>query len=99
MTWIAAGLLIVVVLFGLALYRQGVSHQEHVLRLDAEARAERSELLTRIQHPEVRYFPPVEMAAQEPPRDAGELAFVGQVVPDGYLVGTEAPIESANSQS
>lgn len=94
MTYLAAGLLVALVLAGLALYRQGVSHQEHVLRLDAAGRAERSELLTRIQHPEVRYFPQSEQAPPEPPRDAGELAFVGQIVPDGYYVGE--PIESAD---
>jgi hypothetical protein len=53
------------------------------------AESERASLLDRIQHPERVQVQPVEREAVEPPRDSAELAYIGQIVPDGIQVGTD----------
>jgi hypothetical protein len=52
-----------------------------------EARVERKQLLDRIQHPEIRQVEPGEPVERDEPKDAAELAQVGQIVPDGVMVG------------
>jgi hypothetical protein len=56
-------------------------------RLLAATAAERRSLLDRIQHPERAQVAPVEREPIEPPRDSAELAYVGQIVPEGVHVG------------
>lgn len=53
----------------------------------ARAGAERSGLLDRIQHPERAVVEPGPQVEREPPRDAGEFAQVGQLVPEFVSVG------------
>lgn len=53
------------------------------------AEEERRSLLDRIQHPERPQVQPVEREPVEPPRDSAELAYIGQIVPDGIQVGTD----------
>lgn len=53
------------------------------------AEAERASLLDRIQHPERVQVTPVEREPIEAPRDSAELAYIGQIVPDGIQVGTD----------
>lgn len=50
-------------------------------------RAEIAKLLDRIQFPEIRQVEPTDSEPPEIPKDAAELAFVGQEVPNGYQVG------------
>lgn len=52
------------------------------------AEGERASLLDRIQHPQRVQVAPVEREAPEPPRDGAEMAYVGQIVPDGVQVGS-----------
>jgi hypothetical protein len=59
-----------------------------ILRSSERASEERAELLDRIQHPEVRRVDPGPKVVHEPPRDMGELAMVGQIVPEHVKVGT-----------
>lgn len=52
------------------------------------AEAERASLLDRIQHPQrVQVQPAPDYEPVEPPHDHAELAYVGQIVPDGIQVG------------
>lgn len=65
-----------------ALVLQRRDHDRLVVDLGERAAVERSELATRIQHPEFPIFPrgrPVEQP--EPPKDAEALAQVGVVLP------------------
>ena len=48
---------------------------------------ERQILLDRIQHPESRQVAPGPVIEYDPPKDEAELAYVGQMVPDGISVG------------
>jgi len=50
-------------------------------------RAEIAKLLDRIQFPHEHQVEPVDPIDYEPPRDAGELAQVGQIVPNYVDVG------------
>ena len=54
-----------------------------------EHREEIANLLDRIQHPEIRQVAPFPSEPVDPPKDAGEMAFLGQEVPEGYEVGHE----------
>lgn len=95
MAYIVGVLLAIVVLLILALYRQQVSHLNHLVLMQTkeererkEARVERNALLDRIQHPTVRQ---VEARPVDPPPipvDAAELAQIGQQVPEFVHVGT-----------
>lgn len=93
MTGLAAGLLATVVLLVLALYRQQQSQNAQIALILSKAELERRHLLDRIQHPQVRQVDPQDFPPLEPPRDAGELAQVGQIVPEFVHVGNEAPNE------
>ena len=46
-------------------------------------------LLDRIQHPEIRQVQPFPSEPVDPPKDAAEMAFLGEQVPEGYEVGHE----------
>lgn len=50
---------------------------------------ERKSLLDRIQHPERIQVEPGAQVEFEPSKDEAELAYIGQVVPDGVQVGTD----------
>ena len=54
-----------------------------------EHREEVQKLLDRIQHPEVRQVQPLPSEPVDPPKDAAEMAFLGEQVPEGYEVGHE----------
>ena len=61
-------------------------------RLLEAAAKERRSLLDRIQHPEkVQVLPDPDYIPPEPPKDAAELAWIGQVVPDFVNVGQPDP--------
>ncbi|HTA98663.1 MAG TPA: hypothetical protein VK730_13605 [Solirubrobacteraceae bacterium] len=62
---------------------------EALERALAAAAEERQTLLNRIQHPERPIVPIVERESIEPPKDSAELAYVGGIVPEGVIVGTE----------
>jgi hypothetical protein len=64
------------------------SHDRQTKTEIADTRRERQKLLDRIQHPEVRQVEPGEPVEWDEPKDAAELAQVGQIVPDGVQVGT-----------
>lgn len=50
---------------------------------------ERKSLLDRIQHPERVQVEPGTQVEFEPSKDEAELAYIGQVVPDGVQVGAD----------
>lgn len=76
--------LIVVAL--LVLRERDARRLEGLLVAQAE---ERRSLSDRLQFPEQRQIAPIDSEPQEIPKDAAELAFVGQIVPTGYDVGDE----------
>ncbi len=65
--------------------------REREIRRERESwESERSILIDRIQHPEIRHTAAVEdWEHEEPPKDLGELAMVGQIVPEFVNVGGE----------
>lgn len=89
MAYLLGAALAVVVVLVVALYRQQVSHLNHLTLLWTKTEAERRALLDRIQHPGVRQIDREPVAPVEPPRDAAEFAHIGQVVPEFVHVGTE----------
>lgn len=74
-------------IFALVLFLVVVTCERRVDRISHEAAQERRKLLDRIQHPEVRQIEPGPVIDHEPPADAAELAYVGQVVPEFINVG------------
>jgi hypothetical protein len=84
MTYVAVALAAFVILLVLLRERDA----RLLERLLVATAAERSSLLDRIQHPERAQVTPVEREPIDPPRDSAELAFVGQIVPEGVQVGT-----------
>ena len=100
MIYLAAGLIVLVALLALALYRQQISHQIALTLAEREARiererllieagAERRSLLDRIQHPTYHQPAPVAYADPDPPTDALELQYVGEEVPSFVHVGEQ----------
>lgn len=87
MLFLSIGLAAIVAL--LVLLRERDARQLERL-LEATARERRS-LLDRIQHPQRVQVAPVEREPVEPPRDGAEMAYVGQIVPEGVQVGTDGP--------
>jgi hypothetical protein len=70
-----------------ALAWRELAHDRQTKTEAVEARIERKQLLDRIQHPEIRQVEPGEPIDWDEPKDAAELAQVGQIVPDGVMVG------------
>lgn len=58
-----------------------------IIRLQEAHAAERRELLaTRIANPEINFaMPDIQRPRPEPPRDATELAHIGQIIPGDFL--------------
>lgn len=88
MTIIAGALAAIVVFLILALYRQQVNHLNHVIQIEAEAKAERKSLMDRIQHPTIRQVEPMPQVEYVPPQDAAQFAMVGQT--DGSMPEVDA---------
>ena len=66
-----------------AAYERGLARDERKEHMGAI-----KEMADRIQHPDVRVVAPGEVHEYDPPKDHGEMNFVGEIVPDGYQVGT-----------
>lgn len=80
----------IAVLLLIALAAQHHSHREQLDQILAETSHERQKLLDRIQHPAVRQVEPQEPPIiHESPRDAAQMAQIGQVVPDFIDFGEE----------
>lgn len=79
----------IVVLLIASLAWQAERHRKHVDAILARMDITVSSLLTRIQHPQIIQNPVVRdpWVAPDPPRDAAELAQIGQVVPEFVHVG------------
>jgi hypothetical protein len=91
MIWLV-GIEAFVILILVVLHQREIAHwKEIVWNMGAREAQERTKLLDRIQHPELRQVPPGgEMIEYDPPKDAAELAQVGQVVPEFVQVGDNA---------
>jgi hypothetical protein len=63
------------------------AHARQMTQLEDAHAQERAKLLDRIQFPQVRQVDAGEVVERDPPTDAGELAQVGQIVPDYVNVG------------
>jgi hypothetical protein len=83
MIWLAAFLAAIIV-------AQHVLHSRQIDSLIAQQSHERSELLTRIQHPERVLVGPSEPVVHEEPKDSAEMAWVGQEVPEFVQVGGDS---------
>lgn len=90
MIFITGALVAALVLLILALYRQQVTHLNHISLIEVEAKAERKSLLDRIQHPTIRQVEPVQRVEYVPPEDAAQFAMVGQW--DGTPPDLDAPM-------
>jgi hypothetical protein len=85
---IIAGLLVALAVFQLLLAaRHEDLHRQALADVLARAQAERSSLLDRIQHPEIRQVEPARYTPPPLPQDTIELAQIGGIVPDGVHVG------------
>lgn len=93
MTIVACALVATILLLILALYRQNGGHQRHVDRLLERFDQSQAVLLDRIQHPQIIQNPVVRDAweAPVPPKDAAEMAMIGQIVPEFVHVGDDSP--------
>ncbi len=96
MTYIAAGLLALVILLVAVLVRQQTDHTNRVENILARSDDTMRSLLDRIQHPTIRQVQAAPHGVYEAPRDAAEMAQVGMIVPDGISVGSDNGDEPAN---
>jgi hypothetical protein len=78
------------ILFIVILLAQHYLHQRTINTILLQASLERKTLADRIQHPEIRQVEPGERVEYDEPKDTAELAYVGQIVPDGIQVGKTA---------